>query len=132
MTSKLGEAEADLGIDDASVSQIRKKTIRRKLLSRAFNLLAPLLSFVGGFALAGGLTRPAESDGTSYPYVAAAVPIFNYRSLSRKTKVTALGTVAVSVIAFAVGYVLGDDILEPNDRITTLYGVFRTGESSHA
>lgn len=127
MASSLEEAKAELGIDGESVDRIRKAALRRKLVIRALNLSTPLLSFIGGYIVGGGFTGQSEPVSGGYPYAAAASPILSYRSLSKKTRVTVLGTIVASAIAFVVGLAIGGAAFE-RDPIVIMYGVFRTGE----
>ncbi len=122
MASRLEEATADLDIDEEDVDRIKRVAFRRKLLTSISILLISLLSFIGGFVAAGGFARPEPVS--SYPYVAGAASIFNYKPLGR-TRITILGTILVSATAFIVGLVLGGDELEIFGY-GTMYGVFHS------
>lgn len=128
MASRLEEVTADLDIDEEDIDRIRRAAFRRKLLTRAFSLLTPLLSFIGGFVAAGGLVRSGEPPTSSYPYVAATLPIFNNKPFLGKAKVTILGTISLSTIAFVVGFVLGGDTFKP-DPVLPMYGVSYSGRT---
>ncbi|MDH3365451.1 MAG: hypothetical protein OEM29_05555 [Thermoplasmata archaeon] len=131
MSAKLEDARAGLGICEEDMDRLRKATFRRKLLTRTFGLLMPLLSFVAGFATAGGLARPEVAPTSSYPYVAAASSMFNYKAFSAKTRFTIFGTTVASAIALIAGFVLGGASPEPEPSVT-LYGVFDAGGTADA
>lgn len=123
MTSRLEEVRADLGVDGKDVSRIRKESSRRRLLTRIFVPLTLLLSFIGGFATGGVLDRP--DPVSSYPYVACASSMLNFKPFLGRNKVTILGTALMSAVTFIVGLVLGSDDIGIYG-FGTAYGVFHS------
>jgi len=132
MASNLEDANACLGINEEDVARVRKNTFRRKLLVRSLGLLAPLLSFIAGYGVAGGFVRSDETASwNSYPYVAVASSALYYKSFSAKTRFTIFGTIIVSVIAHIVGLVLGGSSPE-RDPVVVMYGVYDAGGAAYA
>ena len=122
MSSKLEVATKDLEINDDDVAKMKRQALRRKLVARIIAVLAPLLSFIGGYAAAGGFAK-TEAPDSSYPYAAVAVSTFHYKAFSARTRITLLGTIVVSAVAFVAGFVIGSaDEIDPGTPVI-MYGV---------
>ena len=130
MSSKLEEATENLGIKGDDVAKMKKHALRRKLVTRIIAVLTPLLSFIGGYAAAGGFAR-TETPDSSYPYAAVAASTFHYKAFSARTRITILGTIIVSAVAFVAGFVIGGvDEIDPGAPVI-MYGVYDGQGAGH-
>ncbi|MCJ7607575.1 MAG: hypothetical protein MUO94_07000 [Thermoplasmata archaeon] len=126
MGSNLGTTGEILGVDESDYVRIRKAGMRRRIAIVVAAGLTPILTFVSGFVLGVAMKAEGETVASTYPLAAASIPILHKGTFSGRTRIALLGTVAISVLAFGLGLLIGS--AEPETTSTTRYGALRALE----
>jgi hypothetical protein len=116
-----------LGVDESDYMRIRKAGRRRRIVMTLAAGLAPILTFVSGFAVGSAIRGEAETVASTYPLAAASIPILNRKTLSDRTRIALLGTLVLSILAFGLGLLIGS--AEPETTSSTKYGVLRASDA---
>lgn len=107
----------ELAVTKSDYSDIRRRSMKRKILMRLLALGLPAASFIVGYSSTIGNNSP---EGSGYPIQGAAMTSapFAYRR-----GLTIIGVVIVSIAVFLIGIYLGQ--AHPTGGVSTRYSVFR-------
>jgi hypothetical protein len=120
MSSSLDGSGEVLNVSTEDVSRIKRMTRRRRIAVRTLGWLMPILSFGAGLFLSGAFRADALGQSPTYPLAAAAI-LTHPGAFAQRTRFMMVGTIVLSAVAFALGFVLGS--AEPETTTTPRYGV---------
>jgi hypothetical protein len=110
---------SDLAVTQSDYIDIRRRSMRNRILMRLLALGLPAASFTIGYFYSLGRNHPVISGYPLFIGGAAVSAPFGYRR-----RLTFIGVAIVSIAVFLMGVYLGQS-RPPNEGNVTLYSVFR-------